>query len=81
MEHDFDWMNERVERTIEGNWLYKVVCFLLGGRKHKLTYKELYLILRTMNEKKLGEKEADRKSLKKIIEIYKYNNGTIPLGI
>lgn len=81
MEHDFDWMNERVEKTIQGNWLYKVICFLLGRRKSKLSYKELYLVLRTINESKLGEKEADRKSLKKVIETYKYNNGTVPLGI
>ncbi len=46
-----------------------------------MTYKELYLTLRTINEKKLGQEQADRLSLKKVIEIYKYNKGTLPLGI
>lgn len=81
MEPDFDWMNERVERTIEGNWLYRLLCFVTFRRKQKMTYKELYLTLRTINEKKLGQERADRLSLKKVIEIYKYNKGTLPLGI
>jgi hypothetical protein len=81
MEPDFDWMNERVERTIEGNWLYRLLCFVTFRRKQKMTYKELYLTLRTINEKKLGQEQADRLSLKKVIEIYKYNKGTLPLGI
>jgi hypothetical protein len=81
MEPDFDWMSERVERTIEGNWLYRLLCFVTFRRKQKMTYKELYLTLRTINEKKLGQEQADRLSLKKVIEIYKYNKGTLPLGI
>lgn len=78
---EFDWMNERVEKTIDANWLYNTICLFLGRRTKKLTYKELYLILRSINEKKLGEEESDKASLSKVIEIYKYNNGTLPLGI
>ncbi len=78
---EFDWMNERVEKTIDANWLYNTICLFLGRRTTKLTYKELYLILRSINEKNLGEEESDKASLSKVIEIYKYNNGVLPLGI
>ena len=81
MDISFDWMDEKVERTIEGNWLYKFLCFITFRGKKKMTYKELYLVLRTINEKKMGQEQADRLSFKKVIEIYKYNKGTLPLGI
>jgi len=74
-------MEETVERVIEANWLYRLACFLVGRRKKKMTYKELYMTLRTINENSMPPKDADRKSFKKVIEIYKYNNGVLPLGI
>lgn len=79
METDFKWLDEKVEKTPQANWLYRIICFLFF--RHRMTYKDLYLVLRGLNEKELGVEETDKRAFKKIIEIYKYNNGTLPLGI
>lgn len=72
------WTYEIIPYLPTGNWLYKTVCFCLGKRKKKLSYQEFYLLLKQINKKSLGEDESKKKSMEKIIEIYKYfhNNNT-----
>ena len=67
-----EWLNEKIEYIEGDRFLYKTICFFLGGPKKRLTYKELYLILYHLNKFKLGENESKRQSMNKIIEIYSF---------
>lgn len=78
---ELEWLNEKIERMPYNNWLYKIICFLMGKRKTKLTYKDLFLLLYGLNRKKYGDKEAKELSLYKIVEIYASNNNRMPKGI
>ena len=76
------WFDEKIPYFPNGNFIYKIVCFCLGKRKEKLSYKELYLLLKQLNIKALGDKESGRKSMNKLIEIYKYfHNNKLPDGL
>ena len=76
---DFEWMKETIERVPKANWLYKLICFLTGRRKKKMTYEEMYLFLREMNKGKLPEHEVDKLAFKRIVEIYEFQNKIVPL--
>lgn len=79
---NIDWLNEKIDRIENDKFLYKFICFLLGGPKHRLTYKEVYLILYNLNKKSLGEEKAKKKSIAKILQIYKnLHNNELPNGI
>lgn len=77
-----EWLDERIphiERS--GNWFYSFVCFCLGRRKEKMSYKELYMLLSRLNEKALGEEESKKAALIRILDIYKYlHDGNLPEG-
>ena len=49
---ELEWFNEKIERMPYNNWIYKIICFLMGKRKTKLTYKDLFLLLYGLNRKK-----------------------------
>lgn len=69
---DMSWMDRRVDSVPSNNWLYRLSCvFLLRKR---LTYKELYLILVRLNEKRLGEEKSKERCFNEILKIYKHNN-------
>ena len=78
MEYEFDWMNETIERVPTANWMYKLLCFFTGRRKRKMTYKEMYVFLREMNKE---SEDADKLAFKKVIEIYRFQNNNVPMGI
>jgi hypothetical protein len=73
-----EWFNEKVENIIDDKFLYKVICFFLGGPKHRMSYKEIYLLLYGLNRRKLGEKTAKKKAMERIIEIYKTHHDNNP---
>jgi len=65
------WFDEKIEYIKNDRFLYKVICFILGGPRKRLTYKELYLFLFSLNKRRIGERNAKIKAIDKIIEIYK----------
>lgn len=71
-----EWFDEKIEEIKDDRFLYKIICFLLGGFKHRLSYKELYLLLIGINRRKLGDEKAKIKAMERIIKIYKshHNN-------
>jgi hypothetical protein len=71
-----EWFEEKIEKINDDRFLYKIVCFLLGGPKYRLSYKNLYLILYGLNRGKLGEEKAKKKAMERVIKIYKshHNN-------
>ena len=73
-----EWFNEKIEYIKGDRFLYKLICFFLGGPKYRMTYKELYLLLYGLNKKSLGEDIAKKKSMNKILEIYKNVNNKLP---
>ena len=73
-----EWLNEKVESLPNGNKLYKIICFLLGKRKKKMTYKEIYLIVQRLNEKRLGKEKSKRVAMNRIIQIYEFQHGHKP---
>jgi len=76
---NFDWMNETLPNLERGNWMYDLICFLMGRRKKKLTYKEYMMLLYGLNRKKLGDKESEDKAIIRALELYKYHhNGSLP---
>lgn len=79
---DFKWMKERIPYLKHGNWLYKIMCFLCGERKEKMTYEEYFLVVYGVNKKKLGDKEAKLYALETVVDIYIFlHNGDVPEGI
>ena len=66
-----EWFEEKIEYIEGDKFLYKLVCFCLKGPKKRLSYKELYLLLYGLNRRKLGEENAKKKAMERIIEIYK----------
>ncbi len=65
-----DWFEEKIE-TIKGDkFLYKFVCFFLGGPKKRLSYKELYLLLFGLNKKRCGTEKAKKLAMSRVLDIY-----------
>jgi len=76
---DNSWMRETIPYLPNGNWIYRVVCFFLGKRKKKLSYQEMYLLLKELNKNKFSDEVCKQKVMEKIIDIYKYfHNNKIP---
>jgi hypothetical protein len=74
-----DWFNEKIEYIEGDRFLYKLICFFLGGPKKRLKYKELYILLYYINKGVLGEEESRKKSMNKVLEIYsKLHNNKLP---
>lgn len=74
-----EWFNEKIEYLEGDKFLYRLVCFFIGGPKKRLSYKELYILLYYINKPKLGEKKSKRLSMNKILKIYSYfHNNKIP---
>ena len=69
-----EWFNEKIETMDDDRFIYKVICFLLGGPKRRLSYKELFMILYGVNKRKLGEKKAKEEAMNRILTIYKNNH-------
>ena len=80
MENDglmgLSWMEEKVEKLPSNNFLYKVICFFTF--KKKLTYKELYAMLCSINRARLGDEDAKKFALVRILATYKFNNNVFP---
>lgn len=78
-----EWLQERIPKLDKMNWLYQFVCFFMGKRKNKLTYKDMYLLLYGLNRNKIkNEKEVKELSMLKVLEIYKsLHNNKLPNGI
>ena len=76
---DLSWMNEPLPSIKNGNWLYNLICFLMGKRKKKLTYKEYMMLLYGINRSALGEEESRERAINKALEEYKcHHNGSLP---
>lgn len=74
-----EWFDEKIEYIEGDRFLYKLICFFLGGPKKRLSYKELYIILYNINKGKLGIETAKKKSMNKILKIYAYfHDNNIP---
>ena len=77
-----DWFDELVPRIESGNWLYNFICFCVGKRKQKLSYKEIYMILVELNRNALGLEKAKKASIIRVLNIYKYlHDGKLPEGV
>lgn len=77
-----NWFDEKIDKIKGDRFLYKLICFLIGGPKYRMSYKEMYLLLYGLNRKSLGEKEAKKKSMNRILEIYKtLHNNNLPKNI
>lgn len=73
------WMDEIVPSLEHGNWLYKFICFFLGKRRSKMSYKEIYALIYELNKNNLGEEEAKKVAIIRVVELYKHNhNGEEP---
>lgn len=80
--YNFEWFDETISKVEYCNWLYKIVCFCLGKRRKKLTYRDMFLLIYGLNRNKLGEKKAKEAAIIRIVQIYKYlHNNNSPKGI
>lgn len=73
-------MEERIPFLVKSNWLYQIICFFMGKRKKKLSYKDMYILLYGLNRNNIkNEKEAKELSMLKVLEIYKsLHNNKLP---
>jgi len=79
---DNEWLYETITEIKGSNWLYKLLCFIMGRRKKKMTYNEYFLLLYGLNRRKLGEQKAKEMSLNRILTIYKeLHNNQLPKGV
>ena len=69
-----EWFDEKIEYIKGDKFLYKIICFCLKGPKKRLSYKELYMLLYSLNQRKLGLENAKKKAMERIIEIYKFHH-------
>lgn len=72
---ELKWMEETVEDVPSNKWLYKLLCFCIGRRKEKITYKELYIFYTNVYSK---NEDYKKKAINTILNIYEYNNGRLP---
>lgn len=74
-----EWFHETITDVKGSSRLYKFICFMLGKRKKKMTYQEMYAFLYELNRKKLGKEAAKKKALNRILVIYKgLHNNNLP---
>lgn len=74
-----DWFDEKIEYIKDDRFLYRIICFFMGGPKYKMSYKNLYLLLYGLNKNTLGEVQAKKKAMNRILKIYKdLNNNKLP---
>lgn len=78
---ELDWMNEHVDRLPKYNWMYKLGCFIVGKAKKKMTYKEIYMIIKNLNTSKDNEAVAKAYAFSQCLVIYKFLNNKLPEGI
>ena len=76
--YSIEWINEKVEKIPHYNWFYKLICFLMGKKKKKFSYLDLFLVIYGIHRDKIGEKEAKEVSLNTAIKIYEFNNNRKP---
>ena len=76
-----EWLEEPIKYLKRGNGLYKFLCFCIGRRRKKLSYKEMYMVLVELNRKSLGDEKAKKSALNRILQIYKDINNKLPNGI
>ena len=68
--NDIEWMEETIKKVPSNQMLYNFICFCMGRRKKKITYKELYIFYTHI----YGRSEDNKKkAMKTLLNIYKYN--------
>ena len=72
------WLDEKIPKLRKSNWFYNLVCFILGKRKEKLSYKEYMMLIYEVNRVKLGEEKAKEIATIRAINIYQRLNGKLP---
>lgn len=70
-----EWMNETIENVPRNNFWYRVVCFLIGKRKKKMTYKEMYIFYTNTYK---DDDLCKEKAMDILLEIYFFNNNRYP---
>ena len=76
---ELSWMDEKVTHVVNNNWMYRIICWFLGKKETKMSYKELYLLIYGLNKHRLGETQSKIYALAKIISIYKnLHNNKLP---
>ena len=78
---ELSWMDEKVEKLPKYNWIYKISCFFVGRPRKKMTYKEIYMIIKKLNEKNMTEEICKKYAFSQILAIYKFLHGKIPEGV
>ena len=78
-EQEIAWTRDDINDVPSYKWIYKVACFLIG--KKKMTYQEMFLLFYGLNKKNIGEEQAKKYAIERIIALYEYNNGKTPEGI
>ena len=73
------WMDEYVIDVPIRKKLYKFIKRCLF-RKKGITYKELYMILCTLNGRVLTAEESKKHAMLEVLSVYKYNNNKFPDG-
>lgn len=74
-----EWFDEKIERIKDDKFLYKFICFFLGGPKKRLSYKELFVLIYGLNRRKLGEEKSKKLAMNRILKIYKdLHNNNLP---
>ena len=71
-------MEEKVTHVVNNNWLYKIICWFLGKKETKLSYKELYVLIYGLNKRRLGEDQSKAYALGKVMLIYKNLHNKMP---
>lgn len=79
MNDELEWLKEKIPYLPNGNWLYKLMCFILFRIRRKFTYGDYYVFLVAFHTNRLGEKKAREKALHTIMSLYAhFHNNEYP---
>lgn len=74
-------MNDYVPCLPKHNTFYKFACFFVGRRKTGMTYKEIYMVVKRLNERKDNKEWGSQYAMFQVLRIYKFlNNNELPKG-
>jgi len=74
--YNVEWMRDIIKDVPKNKRIFKICKKIL---RKNLTYNDFYVLVYALNKRKMGIDKSKMYALEKVIDIYKYNNGRLPI--